>query len=128
MRLLVSVVCAGAFVAPSALARSLQIQGVTGYLSEYELTADVSGQLAAGGTEELSGQLSVKHVGLCTHDGPNEMYGQLKIQFVDVSQKVEAILSYEGRDCTYRGFLSESATGFMICNDKLTLPLRLWAK
>ena len=78
MRLLVSVVCAGAFVAPSALARSLQIQGVTGYLSEYELTADVSGQLAAGGTEELSGQLSVKHVGLCTHDGPNEMYGQLK--------------------------------------------------
>jgi hypothetical protein len=106
MRLLVSVVCAAALVAPSALARSLQIQGVAGYLSEYELTANVSGPLADGGTEELSGPLNVKHVGLCTHDGPNEVQGQLKIQFVDLSQVIEATFKYDGRECTYRGLLS----------------------
>ena len=54
MRLLVLAVCAGALMVPAAAARSLQIQGVTGYLSEYELTANVSGQLADGGTEDLS--------------------------------------------------------------------------
>jgi hypothetical protein len=128
MKLLVLTICTGVLIAPSALAHTLQIQGVAGYLSEYELTADVSGQLADGGSEELSGPLSVKHVGLCTHDGPNEMLGQLKIRFKDLSHKIEASLSYEGRECLYYGFLSESATGFMTCNNKLTLPLRLWTK
>jgi hypothetical protein len=128
MRLLALVVCAGALVAPAAAARSLQIHGVTGYLSEYELTANVTGQLTDGATEELSGPLIVKHVGLCTHAGPNEMLGQLKIQFAGLSHRIAATLSFDGRECAYRGFLSESANGFMTCTDKLTLPLRLWAK
>jgi hypothetical protein len=115
-------------MAPAAAARSLQIQGVTGYISEYELTADVSGQAPSTGPEELSGPLHVKHVGLCTHTGPNEMLGQLKMQFVDLSHEIAATLSYEGRECTFHGVLSESTIGVMTCTNKLTLPLRLWAK
>lgn len=129
MKLLVLMVCAGALVSPPALARSLQIEGVTGYLSEYELSADVSGQLADGGIEDLSGPLNVKHVGLCTHAGPDEMQGRLKIQFVGLStNKIEATLSYDGRECTYHGFLTELVTGYMTCTNNLTLPLRLWTK
>jgi hypothetical protein len=128
MKLLVLTVCAGVLVAPSTLAQTLQIRGVAGYRSEYELTADVSGQSADQGWKELSGPLSVKHVGLCTHAGPGEMLGRLKIQFMDASHKIEASLSYDGRECAYYGFLSETATGFMTCNNKLTLPLRLWTK
>lgn len=127
MKLLVLTICAAVLIAPSCSAQTSQIRGVAGFLSEYELTADVAGQ-AGEGRKELSGPLSVKHVGLCTHAGPNEMLGQLKIRFVDASQKVEARLSYDGRECTYYGFLSPSATGFMTCNNKLTLPLRLWTK
>ena len=128
MKLLVLTICVGNLIAPSSLAQTLQIEGVAGYLSEYKLTADVAGQSAEGGPTEMFGPLSVKHVGLCTHAGPNEMLGQLQIRFVDVSQKVEARLSYDGRECAFYGFLSESATGFMTCNNKLTLPLRLWTK
>lgn len=54
MRLFVLVGC-GALVTPAAAAESLQIQGVTGFLSEYELSASVSGQSSNWGTEELSG-------------------------------------------------------------------------
>ena len=128
MKLLLLMVCGGALVSPPGFARSLQIQGVTGYLSEYELSAEVSGQLADRGIEVLSGPLNVKHVGLCTHAGPDEMRGQLKIRFVDAFHKIEASLVYDGRECIYDGFLSESTTGFMTCNNKLTLPLRLWTK
>ena len=128
MKLLALTICVGNLIAPSSLAQTLQIRGVAGYLSEYELTADVTGQPAHAGAKELSGPLSVKHVGLCTHAGPNEMLGQLKIRFVDASQKVEARLSYDGRECAFYGFLSESAIGFMTCNNRLTLPLRLWMK
>ena len=101
---------------------------MAGYLSEYELNADVSGQLTGEGPEELSGPLSVKHVGLCTHAGPNEMLGQLKIRFAESPHKIEASLSYDGRECTYHGVLSESVTGFMTCNNKLTLPLKVWTQ
>jgi hypothetical protein len=125
VKLFILAVCTGVLIAPSALARTLQIRGVAGYLGEYELTADVSG--ADEGSEELSGLLSVKHVGLCTHAGPDEMLGELKIRFVDL-HKIEARLSYDGRECSYSGLISESATGSMTCNNKLTLPLRLWTK
>ena len=126
MKLLVLTICVGVLIAPSVVAQTLQIRGEAGYLSEYELTAAVSGQSADQGREELSGPLIVKHVGLCTHAGPDEMLGRLKIRFAS-SHKVEASLSYDGHECTYSGPLSESVTGFMTCNNnKLTLPLRLW--
>ena len=128
MRLFVLVGC-GALVTSAAAAESLQIQGVTGFLSEYEMSASVSGQSSNNwGTEELSGLPNVKHVGLCTHDGPNEMLGQLKIQFAGLSHRITATLSFDGRECTYRGFLSESAVGAMTCTGNLSLPVRLWAK
>ena len=128
MKLLVAAICAGILTAPSARARDLQVRGVAGYLSEYELTADVSGPSADEGGWELSGPLTVKHVGICTHTGPNEMLGQLKIRFTRIPQTVEANLSYDGRECTYIGSLSESVHGFMTCNNNLTLPVRLWMK
>jgi len=128
LKLLVLTVCAAALAAPPTLARSLQIQGVTGFLNEYELTADVSGDLAESGAEELSGRLTVRHVGLCTHAGPDETLGELKLRFRGLSQKIEATLSYDGRDCAYSGFLSKSAVGTMTCTNNLALPLRLWAK
>jgi hypothetical protein len=37
-------------------------------------------------------------------------------------------LSFDGRECTYRGFLSESAVGAMTCTGNLSLPVKLWAK
>ena len=65
-------------------------------------------------------------MGLCTHDGPDEFSGQLIIRFVDLAHEVEARLSYDGRACKYSGFFSENSTGYMTCNNTLTLPLRLW--
>jgi len=78
MKLLVLTICVGVLIAPSVVAQTLQIRGEAGYLSEYEMTASVSGQSAELGREELSGPLIVKHVGLCTHAGPDEMLGRLR--------------------------------------------------
>ena len=117
-----------ALAAPSAFAQSLHIEGVTGYLSEYALSADLSRESAEGGTEELSGPLDVKHVGLCSHSGPDETFGQLKIRFRDLSHRIEATLNYDGRECVYYGLLSKSAVGVMTCTNNLTLPIGLWTK
>jgi hypothetical protein len=126
MKLLIFVVSASALGASAVDARSLQIHGVTGYLSEYDLGASVSGE-ASKGIEELSGPLNIKHVGLCTHDGPNEMLSYLKLEFVNASVPVTATLSFDGHKCNYRGYLSESYIGVLTCTEGLSLPLRLWA-
>ena len=126
MNRLALTICAGVLMAPSTQAQTLQIRGVAGYLGEYALSADVSPQSVDSEPGELSGPLTVRHVGLCTHAGPNEMAGRLKLRFLASAREVEASLSYEGRECAFRGVLSESETGFMTCNDKLTLPVKLW--
>ncbi len=127
MRLLVFLVFVSALAAPSADARSLQIHGVTGYLSEYDLSANVSGG-TLNRREELSGPLNIEHVGLCTHDGPDKTTSYLKLEFVDLSSPVTATLNFDGHACSYRGYLSESYTGALICTEGLSLPLRLWAQ
>jgi hypothetical protein len=55
----------------------VQVYGKTGYLGEYGLSGTVSEQIASG-IKAYSGPLAVKHVGLCTHDGPKETTGQRK--------------------------------------------------
>ena len=124
MRFLIFVVSASALGAPAVDARSLQIHGVTGYLSEYDLSASVSGE-ASKGIEELSGPLNIRHVGLCTHDGPNEMLSYLKLEFFNASAPVTATLNFDGHKCSYRGYLSESNIGVLTCTEGLSLPLRL---
>src|SRR6266536_5340201 len=60
----------GLLAAPAS-AQSLQIVGYSGYLGEWELTATVT-ENASGQIKEYSGPLTMKHVGLCTQDGPEE--------------------------------------------------------
>ena len=52
-------------------AQSLQVIGYSGYLGEWELTATVTERISSR-TKEYSGPLTMKHVGLCTQDGPEE--------------------------------------------------------
>ena len=72
MHRLVAAILAGVLV-HSASARDLQIRGVAGYLSEYELSADVAQRDGEAGA--LSGPLTVRHVGVCTHARPGRNAG-----------------------------------------------------
>ena len=115
-------------LATPAKAQSMQVYGKTGYLGEYDLSGTVSEQFA-NGIKEYSGPLAVKHVGLCTHDGPEDTTAQIKFQATGFPRRrVTATLVFEGVECTYEGVLSESYLGFMNCADKTSLPLRLWTK
>ena len=127
LRTLVLVAVVSVLTIP-ARAQSMEVHGKTGYLGEYDLSGTVSEQIA-NGIKEYSGPLAVKHVGLCTHDGPRETTAQIRFQATGFPQRrVTATLVFEGVECTYEGVLSESYRGFMNCVDKTSLPLRLWTK
>jgi hypothetical protein len=112
--------------AAPAGADSLQIVGYSGYLGEWELTATVK-EDGSGNQKKYSGPLSMKHVGLCTQDGPEEKSGEIRVQMPSAS-RMEATLSVDGVECGYRGVLSDFYSGTMNCSGRGGVPLKLWIK
>ena len=79
MRALLAADRAGALAAP-AQAQSLQVVGYAGVLGEWELTATVTETRPVATASEFSGPLTMKHVGICTQDGPEEKTGEIRFQ------------------------------------------------
>src|ERR1700720_2461297 len=110
-----------------ASAQSLQVVGYSGYLGEWELTATVT-ETASGPKKEYSGPLTMRHVGMCTQDGPEEKTGEMRLQISASSSQLNATFSVAGVECTYSGRLADSYTGTMDCPDRQAVPLKLWVR
>jgi hypothetical protein len=112
-----------------AAARSLQVAGTAGYLSEWELNAEVTGT-ESGGREQFSGPLTLKHIGLCSANGPEEKSGKIEFYISKSvrSSEIHATLLINGTRCSYSGRLSASSGGFMDCSDGNGIPLTLLVK
>jgi hypothetical protein len=108
-------------------AQSFQVIGYSGYLGEWELTATVTERISSR-TKEYSGPLTMRHIGLCTQDGPEEKTGEMRFQISASSSQLNATFSIAGVECTYSGRLSDSYTGTMDCPDRQAVPLKLWLK
>jgi hypothetical protein len=115
----------GVLATPAGAAQPLQVIGYSGYLGEWELTATVTAPVP-GSTAEYSGPLTMKHVGICTQDGPEEKTGTLRFQIS--SSRLNATLLVAGVECTYSGQLSDSYAGTMNCPGRQGIPLKLWLK
>jgi len=116
----------GILAAPAS-AQSLQIVGYSGYLGEWELTATVT-ETTSGHIKEYSGPLTMKHVGVCTQDGPEEKAGEMRVRIIASSSQLNATLSVAGAECTYSGRLSGAYIGTMNCTDRQAVPLKLWVR
>jgi hypothetical protein len=114
-------------LATPAQAKSLQLVGYAGVLGEWELTATVT-EDPRGWTKEFSGPLSMKHVGICTQDGPEEKTGEIRFQISALSSRLDATLLVEGVACSYSAGLSDPYSGMMTCPDREAVPLKLWLK
>ena len=112
-----------------AQAQSLRVEGRAGYLSEWELDAAVTAAVS-GGREQFSGPLTLKHVGLCSANGPEERAGKIEF-YISRSlpaSEIHATLFINGARCFYTGTLSGGSNGFMDCSDGNGIPLTLSVK
>jgi len=114
-------------LAAPAQAKSLQVVGYAGVLGEWELTATVT-ENAARWSSEFSGPLSMKHIGICTQDGPEEKTGEIRFQISALSSRLDATLLVEGQECTYSARAADPYSGVMACPDGKAVPLKLWLK
>jgi hypothetical protein len=111
----------------SANADSLQIVGYSGYLGEWELTASVTEE-GSSADKRYSGALLMKHVGLCTQEGPEEKSGEISIRMPRSSSQIEATLWVDSVECSYRGILTDFYSDSMTCTGREAVPLKLWLK
>lgn len=108
----------------AAEAETLEILGQAGVLGEWELTAKLR---ATGGQKEFSGPIVMKHVGICSVDGPEQKTGDIKLQLSGAS-RVKATLVVDGVACAYAGRKSDSYSGLLRCRDQRDVPLLMWLK
>lgn len=108
----------------AAEAETLEVLGQAGVLGEWELTAKLT---ATGTQKEFSGPLVMKHVGVCTVDGPEQKTGEIKLQLSGAS-RVKATLLVDGIACAYAGRKSDSYSGVLRCRAQRDVPLLMWLK
>lgn len=85
--------------------------------------------LVRNGTgRELSGPLTMEHVGMCSQSGPEVRTGVMRVSMARFSSGIEAKILIDGIECRYSGIPSESYTGAMTCPDRRPVPLKLWTK
>lgn len=115
-------------VSGAATARSLQIEGKAGYLSEWDVIGDATDDPAASDT--FRGRISWKHTGLCTVNGPVEKSGDItfKISGWGLFSRLDATMSFEQSQCTYSGSFSGQIKGTMDCTDAKGVPIKLSIK
>jgi hypothetical protein len=114
-------------LATSAASQTLEIVGYAGELGEWELTASVGGAPDDARSRELSGRLTMRHVGICTQDGPEEKTGEIRLHLTAPSE-LRATLSADGVECSYRARRSDSYVGLLRCPNRRPVPLILWIR
>ena len=113
-------------VACPAHAQSLRVTGETGYLSEWEVSGNVTESIF-GRVRELSGPLTMRHVGLCSPAGPQEKVGEIKLQILKpgLLSQFRAVMTMDGSKCTFGGKFSDTYSGLMDCADAKGVPVTL---
>lgn len=118
-----------AAISASAFADDLRVEGAAGFLSEWRLSGKVQ-ETAVNARRQLSGSLTMEHIGLCTHDGPNEKVASLKIDATGPrpASKIQGALVFDGEECKFSGILTDNYSGFMTCPNGSGIPLSFSAK
>jgi hypothetical protein len=116
-----------ALLATPAGAQSREVLGYAGVLGEWELAATVT-QTSSWWGRKFSGPLTMKHVGICTQDGPEVKMGDIQLQLSPFSSRMQATISIAGEACTLSVDASRAAQGAMSCPGRRPVPLTLWLK
>ena len=126
VRALIVAVAVSTLVAGAAAAQR-EVFGYAGDLGEWEITASVT-KNASMPTIEFSGPLVMKHVGICTREGPEERSGEIRFHLSSASSRLNATIMVAGVECRYSAKLADFYSGIMTCKDGQSLQLKLWVK
>jgi len=106
---------------------AMELLGQAGVLGEWELTGNLT-ESGSSQRKEFSGPLKMKHVGICTQDGPEERAGEIRLQLAGSESQVTAELVLDGARCTYSARKMHAYEGTLSCAGRAPVPLLVWLK
>jgi hypothetical protein len=108
-----------------AHAGDVAVTGRAGYLSEWEVTGKAHATMI-GQRTEFTGPLVMKHVGLCTPNGPVEKSGEIRFRHTGfLSARIEGLLTFAGEQCTFSASAGTTYEGVMQCPGTRGVPFSL---
>jgi hypothetical protein len=105
-------------------AQSVNLTGTSGYLSEWQLSGEIAATPERGG-RLLTGNIVMKHTGLCSQDGPVEKVVEFRARIVGSrpSSRIDGVVVLDGATCTFGGPLPGRFTGAMDCPAAKSVPV-----
>jgi hypothetical protein len=105
----------------------MELLGQAGVLGEWELTGNLT-ESGSGPRKEFFGPLKLKHVGICSQDGPEERAGEIRLRLAGSESQVTAELVLDGARCTYSARKTLAYEGTLSCVGRAPVPLLVWFK
>jgi hypothetical protein len=121
VRALISAIWIGAD-AGSAMAQSYSVNGQVGYLQEWELKANLAKTITDSGVS-YDGPVTLRHVGLCSVNGPEEKSGVVRLTVSRRTSAVEGTLALQDDTCRIAASASKSHSGLLNCRDGQGVPI-----
>jgi hypothetical protein len=121
MRALASAIWIGAG-AGSVMAQSYSINGQVGYLGEWEIKANLAKTITSGGVN-YDGPVTLRHVGLCSVNGPEEKSAVVRLTVSRKTSAVEGTLAMKDDTCRIAASASKSHSGLLNCRDGQGVPI-----
>ena len=119
---LISVIWIGAG-AESTMAQSYSVNGQVGYLQEWELKANLAKTITDSGVS-YDGPVTLRHVGLCSVNGPEEKSGVVRLMVSRRTSAVEGTLALKDDTCRIVASASKSHSGLLNCRDGQGVPMQ----
>ena len=122
VRALISAIWIGAG-AESTMAQSYSVNGQVGYLQEWELKANLAKTITDSGVS-YDGPVTLRHVGLCSVNGPEEKSGVVRLMVSRRTSAVEGTLALKDDTCRIVASASKSHSGLLNCRDGQGVPMQ----
>jgi hypothetical protein len=122
VRALISAIWIGAG-AGSAMAQSYSVNGQVGYLQEWEMKANLAKTITSSGVS-YDGPVTLRHVGLCSVNGPEEKSGVVRLMVSRRTSAVEGTLALKDDTCRIVASASKSHSGLLNCRDGQGVPMQ----
>jgi hypothetical protein len=122
VRALISAIWIGAG-AESTMAQSYSVNGQVGYLQEWELKANLAKTITDSGVS-YDGPVTLRHVGLCSVNGPEEKSGVVRLMVSRRTSAVEGTLALKDDTCRIVASASKSHSGLLNCRDGQGVPIQ----
>jgi hypothetical protein len=108
--------------AGSAMAQSYSVSGQVGYLQEWEMKANLA-KTSTGSGVSYDGPVTLRHVGLCSVNGPEEKSGVVRLTVSRKTSAVEGTLALKDDTCRIVASASKSHSGLLNCRDGQGVPI-----